>query len=91
MDAKKYTRPVTLEFEVPIHLELDETELKWRLAAKLFDEGEITSGQAAIIIGVSKRDFILGVGRLEVSVFQYTPEELEADVRSAMKDRKRVA
>ena len=67
---------IRMTIDVPDELGLDETDLKWRLAAKLFDEGLISSGQAADIVGVTKREFVLGVGRYQVSVFQYGIEEI---------------
>ena len=70
---------IQMTVDVPEELGLDETDLKWRLAAKLFDEGLVSSGQAADIVGVTKREFILGVGKYEVSVFQYGIEEIIAE------------
>lgn len=44
-----------LEIELPPDVDLTESELKMILAAKLFDLGELSSGQAAIMAGISKR------------------------------------
>ena len=65
-----------LELTLPDHLDLSETEVKWQLAARLFDKGLLTSGQAAELIGVSKHEFIMGVGKYEVSVFQVDTDRL---------------
>ena len=70
----------TLELELPQDVNLSEAELKMILAAKLFDMGELSSGQAAKLAGVTKREFIESVGRYGVSIFQYSAEELERDL-----------
>lgn len=69
-----------IEIRLPDHLDLSESEIKWQLAARLFDQGVVTSGQAAEIVGVSKHAFIKGVGRYEVSVFQVDTDRLTTRV-----------
>lgn len=71
---------VTLELELPEGLGLDERELKWHLVAKLFDRRLVTRSQARRMLGVSVEEFITGVGRYEVSILQYEPGELEAEL-----------
>lgn len=78
---------VTLELELPEGLELDERELKWHLVAKLFDRGLVSQRKAAKMLGVPLAEFVLGVGKYEVSIFQITPEELEEEVRR-MRERR---
>ena len=51
-------------------------EVAMNLAAKLFDRGLVSSGQAAQIVGISKKAFIEIVGAYGVSIFQYDEEEL---------------
>lgn len=53
------------------------------LASKLFDEGLVTTGQAAEIDGLSKRVFIEVLGKYNVSLFQYDVEELKQDIANA--------
>ena len=69
--------------EVPENLGLSDEELKMLFAAKLFDHGLITSGQGADMVGIPKRDFILQLGKYQVSVFQYSEDELLEDVKNA--------
>lgn len=59
---------------------MSEPELKTILAAKLFDMGELSSGQAIKMVGISRRGFLETVGKYGVSVFQYDADELEQDV-----------
>lgn len=49
------------------------------LAAKLYERGILTAGQAAEMVGLSKRAFIELLSKYGVSVFGYeTLEEMEA-------------
>ena len=75
---------IQMTIDLPEELGLDEADLKWRLAAKLFDERLITKAQAATLIGTTLEGFILGVGKYGVSLLQYSPEELEEEVREMM-------
>ena len=70
----------TLDITLPPSVHLTEDELKMILAAKLFDLGELSSGQAAELAGITKREFIESVGKYGVSIFQYSAEELERDL-----------
>lgn len=67
---------MTLHVKLPDTLVLTDFELLMNLAAKLFDNGLISSGQAAEMVGISKRTFIEIIGRYGVSIFQYDEEEL---------------
>lgn len=57
----------TLTFELPDTV--DEKDVKMQLAAHLYDKGIMSSGQAADLVGISKREFIETVGRYGVSIF----------------------
>lgn len=78
---------ITLDIELPDDSDLDAESLKWHLAGKLYDRNLISRGQAARMLGVTLEEFILGVGKYEVSVFQYTAEEVEAEVQREMARR----
>jgi predicted HTH domain antitoxin len=62
-----------------------EFDVKMCIAAKLFESGRLSSGQAAETVGVSKRAFIELLGQYGVSVFQQTPEEIALDAKNAGK------
>lgn len=70
----------TVELKLPESLEISEAEIKMIVAARLFDRGELSSGQAAEMAGITKREFIESVGKYGVSIFQYSAEELERDL-----------
>ena len=74
---------MSIQVNLPAGLELSEFELKMMLASKLFDEGLITAGQGAEIVGLSKRSFIELLGKYNVSLFQYDAEELKQDIANA--------
>jgi len=62
---------------------MSDFELKMLLASKLFEEGKLSSGQAAELVGITKRSFVELLGRYNVSLFGYDYEELEEDVKNA--------
>lgn len=55
----------------------DEKDIKMQLAAHLYDKGIVSSGQAADLAGISKREFIETVGQYGVSVFGESIDDLE--------------
>lgn len=60
-----------------------EDEARLFLAMKLFEEGKLSLGQAAIVAGYSKRAFMEILGKHGVPVFDYPAEDLERDLRNA--------
>ena len=70
----------TVELELPDGAEVSESELKMIVAARLFDMGELSSGQAAKMVGISRREFLESVGKYGVSIFQYDADELDEDL-----------
>jgi predicted HTH domain antitoxin len=71
----------TLTFEIPDHL--DEHVAKTFFAAKLYEKGSLSLGQAAELAGYSKRTFMELLGNYDVSVFEYSEIELEKDIKNA--------
>jgi len=72
-----------LTVQIPDSLKMSDFELKMLLASKLFEEGKLSSGQAAELVGITKRSFVELLGRYNVSLFGYDYEELEEDVKNA--------
>ena len=72
-----------ISLQVPDHVHTSEFEVRMIVASRLFDEGRLSSGQAATMAGISKRAFLEFVGQYGVSVFSYTFEELEEDLKHA--------
>lgn len=71
----------TLTLQIPDYL--DEKEAKTMLAAKLYEKGSLSLGQAAELAGYSKRTFMELLGNYDVSVFSYSETELEKDLLNA--------
>jgi len=44
---------------------------------RLFEKGVLSSGQAAKLVGISKRQFLENVGRYGVSIFGETTDDIE--------------
>jgi len=78
---KKNMRVLTVQ--IPDSLKMNDFELKMMIASKLFENGKLSSGQAAEIVGISKRSFIELLGKYNVSLFGYDYEELEDDLENA--------
>ena len=80
--SKEYQmKSVTIQ--LPDNLDLSEDDLKFRVAARLYEEGKVSLGEGAIIAGVSKRFFIENLGRVGVSVFNYNSDELLEEIGHA--------
>lgn len=77
---KLKTMNATVDLQLPEGVKIADAEIKMSVAARLFDVGELSSGQAAELAGVTKREFVESVGRCGVSIFQYSAEELERDL-----------
>jgi len=60
-----------------------EREARLAMAAKLFETGRLTSGQAARLIGMGRIAFLGELGRLGVSAIQVEPDELVLDLAAA--------
>ena len=65
----------TLTLQLPDTV--DEKDVKMQLAAHLYDKGIMSSGQAADLVGISKRAFIESVGHYGVSIFGESIDDLE--------------
>jgi len=73
----------TLQINFPNTIEQSDEELRLLIAAKLYENGTLTSGQAAQLAGLSKREFIEAIGNYNVSVFSGLVEDLESDIKNA--------
>lgn len=65
----------TLTFQIPDTV--DEKDVKMQLAVHLYEKGTLSSGQAANLVGISKREFIESLGRYGVSVFGENVDDIE--------------
>ncbi len=73
----------TLTINIPDTIKVNHFEVSMYLASKWYEEGKLSSGQAAEMVGLSKRTFIELIGKYGVSVFGYDYDELENDIKNA--------
>ena len=73
----------TLTAQIPDDVDIEEKELKFRIAAQLYSEGKVSLGEGAIMAEVSKRYFIENLASVGVSLFNYGAEELIDEVKNA--------
>jgi len=64
----------TLTINIPDSV--NEIDVKMQLAAQLFEKAILSSGQAADLVGMTKREFLENVGKYGVSIFGETVEDL---------------
>lgn len=57
-------------------------QIRLMAALKMFELGKLSSGKAAELAGMPRIEFLEMCGRYRVSIFNYAPEELEAELRS---------
>jgi predicted HTH domain antitoxin len=74
---------MTLKLNVPDLSDMSEMDMRLFLAAKLFEAGKLSSGQAAALADLSKRAFLEIIGKYGVSIFSQTEEELASDFANA--------
>ena len=65
----------TIQLKIPDNLDLRDYELSMIVAAKLYEEAKLSSGQAAEMVGLTKRAFIEMLGKYGVSVFSHRSEK----------------
>lgn len=73
----------TLTINLPDNLDTEEFGAKMLLAGQLYEKGKVTLGQAAEIVGISKRSFMEIMGRFGFSLFSRSVEDLHHDIRNA--------
>ncbi|GAB4530360.1 MAG: UPF0175 family protein [Anaerolineae bacterium] len=74
--------PDDLELAVQTTPEEMESQIRLMAALKMFELGKLSSGKAAELAGLSRVEFFEMCGRYRVPLFNYAPEELEAELRS---------
>lgn len=82
MAPPEFPASVPENFEMAVHLTRSELDHHLRLMAalKMFELGQISSGKAAELCGMTRVDFLQTCGRYRISVFNYPLEEAEAEI-----------
>jgi len=73
----------TIHLSIPDSVDKNDNELVMLIASKLYEDGTLSSGQAADLAGLSKRTFIELLGKYGVSVFSTSIDDLESDIANA--------
>ena len=73
----------TIQLNIPDSIDKNDSELAMIIASKLYEDGTLSSGQAADLAGLSKRTFIELLGKYGVSIFSTSVEDLESDIANA--------
>jgi len=68
---------------IPEDASLKPAELPIYLAAKMYEDGILSAGQAAEMAGLSKPAFIEIMGKYGVSVFSTSVDDLLNDIKNA--------
>jgi predicted HTH domain antitoxin len=80
--------PVSVTIELPEEVfsilrsnpEAFTQELRLAAAVKWYELGRISQSKAAALAGISRHEFLHALSRYQVSPFQVTPEEVEAEL-----------
>ncbi len=73
----------TLKLNIPESVDLDVKDLEMLVATSLYEKGKLSLGQAADLVGLSKRTFAELLGRYNVSIFNHPASDLTRDVKNA--------
>lgn len=73
----------TLTIKIPDNVDINDAEARMMLAAKMFEKGKLTLGQAAEIVGISKRAFMEIAGNFDVSPINSELSDIDNDVVNA--------
>ncbi|MCF8381865.1 MAG: UPF0175 family protein [Bacteroidales bacterium] len=73
----------TIHIKVPDSVEMSEYDFSMLIAAKLYEDRKLSSGEAAEMAGLSKRTFIELLGKYDVSVFSNSISDLHSDIDNA--------
>ncbi len=82
MHKPKFIYPEDLALAVQTTPEEVDAQIRLMAALKMFELGKLSSGKAAELAGLSRVVFLEACGRYKVSVFNYTVEELEAELEA---------
>lgn len=73
--------PVGLEESVQTTPGEVEQQIRLMAALKMFELGKLSSGRASELAGLSRAGFFDACARYKVSVFNYSADELETEIR----------
>ena len=72
-----------IELKVPDNIDLKDYDFSMIVASKLYEDAVLSAGQAAEMVGLTKRAFIEMLGKYGVSVFSTSSSDLQSDIANA--------
>ncbi len=72
----------TIKLNIPKSFDLKDYDFSMIVASKLYEDAKLSTGQAAEIVGLSKRAFIEMLGKYGVSVFSTSISDLKYDIEN---------
>lgn len=73
----------TIQLNIPDNVDLKDYDFSMIVASKLYQDAKLSAGQAAKIVGLSKRAFIEMLGKYGVSVVSTSVSDLHSDITNA--------
>lgn len=73
----------TIQLQIPDGVDLKDYDFSMIIASKLYEEAKLSAGQAAEMVGLSKRAFIEILGKHGVSVFSTSISDLKSEIANA--------
>ena len=74
-----------IQLNIPDTVDLDDKEVKMLLASRLYEKERLSSGQAADLVGISKRAFMEMLSDYDVAIVNYPASELDGGIINAYK------
>ncbi|MGB3344071.1 MAG: UPF0175 family protein [Aequorivita sp.] len=72
-----------LKLNLPETINLDDFEISMIIASKLYEQGKLSLGEAAIMVNISKEKFMELLSEYGVSVFSTSIADLHQDIDNA--------
>lgn len=72
--------PNTIELKLEMPRNITKDEAQTLLAVKLYETERLSLGQAAKLAGYSKRAFLEVLGKEQIPVFNYSPDDLRREL-----------
>jgi predicted HTH domain antitoxin len=72
-----------VQIQIPDDVEISDKEVTMLIATTFYEKGKLSLGQAANIVGLSKRTFAELLAYYNVSIFNYPSSDITKDVMNA--------
>lgn len=73
----------SITFNIPDTLDINDKDIAMIVASKLYEDGKLSLGEAADLVGYSKRTFAELLRKYGVSFFNHSSDDLANDLKNA--------